>query len=126
MKPFRTSILAACTACLLSMNQASAVMMAGGQAATAPRQTPLAPPMASSPTIDLISGVVSSVDIPNKTMTISGNTLPWHPTQLQVFAPNGSRASERDVQPGRRVRFALEPGASAVRRVVLIYVDERS
>ena len=126
MKSFRTSILATCTACLLSMNHAGAVMMAGGQAATAPHQTPGAPPMASLPTIDLISGVVSSVDLLNKTMTISGNTLLWHPTQLQVFAPNGSRASERDVQPGRRVRFALEPGASAARRVVLIYVDERS
>ena len=125
MKPFRTSMLTACMACLLSMNHAGAVMMAGGQAATAPRQTPRAPPMASSPTIDLISGIVSSVDIPNRAMTISGNTLLWHPTQLQIFAPNGSRASERDVQPGKRVRFALEPGAGAVKRVVLIYVDER-
>ena len=119
-------MLAACTACLLSMNHASAVMMAGGQAAIAPHQTPRSPPMASLPTIDLISGVVSSVDLPKKTMTVSGNTLLWHPTQLQVFTPNGSRASERDVQPGRHVRFALEPGPSAARRVVLIYLDERS
>ena len=119
-------MLAACTACLLSMNHASAVMMAGGQAAIAPHQTPRSPPMASLPTIDLISGVVSSVDLPKKTMTVSGNTLLWHPTQLQVFTPNGSRASERDVQPGRHVRFALEPGPSAARRVVLIYLDEQS
>ena len=59
-------------------------------------------------------------------MTVSGNTLAWHPTHLRVFMQGGIRAGERDLRAGMRVRFALEPAAAdGLRRAVLIYVDER-
>ena len=133
MKPISISARAVVVACLLSAAiQAGAVMMEGGQAAAAPRQTPRAVPAASAATMELIAGIVSSVDPARTTMTVSGQVVTWHAAHLRVFAPNGGRAGERDVQAGMRVRFALEPSAGAsaaaggTRRVVLIYLDGRS
>lgn len=125
MKFSRVFILAASTVCLFSASQAGGAMIVGGQAADAPRQSLAALPPATPATMDLIGGVVSAVDLPKRTMTVSGNALAWHPTQLRVFMPNGVRASEQDLRAGMRVRFALEPATSGVRRAILIYVDER-
>ena len=125
---FPRTFAAAAAACLVAAGPAAAMMMDGGQAATPPRHAVVTPRTAAPATLDLIAGVISAVDLPKKTLTISGNTLAWHPTHLRVFMQGGVRAGEHDLRAGMRVRFALEPAtavaANAARRAVVIFVDE--
>ena len=127
-KFMRRCAAAAAAACLCAAGPAAALMVMGDQAA-APPQRPVAPPHAAPhATHELIAGTISAIDALKRTMTVSGNTLAWHPTHLRVFMQGGLRAAERDLRAGMRVRFALEPVAQAadgIRRAVLIYVDER-
>ena len=129
-KFLRRCAAAAVAACLSTAGPAVAVMVMGDQAAAPPRQSVAAPRAAAPATHELIAGTISAIDVPKRTMTVSGSTLAWHPTHLHVFMQGGVRAVEHDLRAGMRVRFALEPAATVAaangpRRAVLIYVDER-
>ena len=126
MKSSQAFLVAACAASVLLAAEAGAVMVAGGGGLVAPPGIGRPVPAALPPTMNLIGGTISSVDTATRTMDVSGATLTWHPTQLRIFHANGVPGSEQDLRPGTRVRFALEPGESGTRRVVLIYVDARS
>ena len=73
-------------------------------------------------THDLVAGTVTSVDVVKKTLVVSGVALTWTSNRLHVFA-RGARASEYELRPGQKIRFAVEPGVAESRRVVLVYVE---
>jgi hypothetical protein len=74
-------------------------------------------------TLDLVNGRITAVDRANHTLKIGTMIVSLHPSKLQIFGPQGGRASVSELQPGTQIRFALEPGAADPRRVVLIYIQ---
>ena len=127
-KFLRRCAAAAAAACLCAAGPAAAVMVMGDQAAEPSRRPVATPGAAPHATHELIAGTISAIDTEKRTMTVSGNTVAWHPTHLRVLMQGGGRAGERDPRAGMRARFALEPVAATadgLRRAVLIYVDER-
>jgi hypothetical protein len=111
--------LAACTA-------AGATMLAGPAGRATAQPSPAVPASAPSATdLALIGGTVTAVDAKAGTLTVSGRALPWDASRLKVFGPGGRASTIDQVRPGAVVRFALEPGNAAQRRIVLVYVDRR-
>ena len=108
---------------------AHAVTPIGAPARSAPGTAPSASPPAAAavaPSLDLIGGTIAAVDPGRSTITIAGAALVLHPTQLRVFNADGAVRGSGDLRPGAQIRFALEPGVTEPRRVVLIYLDGRS
>jgi len=105
---------------------AGATMIAGRAGRAAAQPSPAAPASAPSATaLELIGGTVTAVDAKARTLTVSGRALPWDASRLKVFGPGGQASTIDQVQPGAVVRFALEPGNAAQRRIILVYVDRR-
>ncbi len=107
---------------------AHAITPTGDQAGPVPRSTKpvnFTPPTEASAAapLELISGTIAAIDRAKKTMTVAGTALTWHNAKLRVFGANGVGMTDRELTPGMRVRFALEPGSKEGRAVVLIYVD---
>ena len=102
---------------------ASAMAVAGaapGDGSHARPNTAAAAPTA--PSLDLVAGRLDQVDAARHSITVGGRVLALHPTQLGIFRDGGQRGTLASLQPGQRIRFALEPGAAEPRRVVLIYI----
>jgi hypothetical protein len=104
-------------ACLL--NAAFAVMISGGGAAPQ-KDGSGSPVIAGSGGLPLIAGRVSAINLKKMTLTIADRSMALHPTDLRVYA-GGAVVPAAQLQPGARVRYALEPGPA--RRVVLILID---
>ena len=118
--------------CLAALLAAAAIGPAGATAlrsgtATPPAKGKAPPPAAtasaSAEAPTLIEGQVTAVDHVRRTMTINGRQVDWHGSKLQVFRAQGGRAGPEAVQPGARVRFALEPGSGEGRKIVLVYLQ---
>jgi|SRR5450755_1340825 hypothetical protein len=124
MNALRTLLMVACTSGVLATNAAMAVTVAGNRGAVAPKDIPRGATSASgtTPSLDLIDGTITAVNKGKRTITVSGMTVAWHPTQLRVYK-GGSRASEHDLIPGTHVRFALDGGTPGQRTIVLVYLD---
>lgn len=93
------------------------------QATTAPRPT-----TAPAAGLTLAQGVLGAVDSRSMRITINGQMLPLHPSQLRVMSPQGQTlGGAAALRAGMVVRFAQEGAAAAEaeRRVVLIYVDRQ-
>ncbi len=95
--------------------------------ASAPPRTSAKPPPAARnarhvPSLDLVSGTIGGIDLAKKLIVISGVPLTWNTARLHVFH-RGQRGSEHDLRAGQAVRFAVEPGVSGSRNVVLVYVE---
>lgn len=136
---------------LLGARPAAATAVIGtGLPTQAARQAVAAAPTtgADAPTLDLVSGRIDAVAPDGSSITVRGRAVPLHPERLQVLGTGGVRyTSAQALRPGMQVRFALEPqartgtevaagssvlpaqalpaAATAVRRIVLIYIDTR-
>ena len=116
--------------------QAMAVAGPGGTAEQG-RRLVLAEPAApaNAPTLDLVSARLEAVDLVAGTVTVRGQRVPLHASELRVLGGRGEVLALRHLRAGQAVRLALEPVAPAaaaavasaapapVRRVVLIYID---
>jgi hypothetical protein len=93
-------------------------------------------PAAAAPSLDLFAGRLDAVDLVGGTVTVRGQRVLLHPTQLRVLGQGGQVLGPRSLRAGQAARLALEPqepataatAASAAttapaRRVVLIYID---
>ena len=129
---YRTKLVSA-GALLLGLAGATpalATMVAGpgGAPAPAPHGTRAAPAAATrnTPTLDLVTAVVQAVDLKKGTVTLGGKAVGLHPTQLRVIGTGGrAEAGASALRPGMRIRFALEPSTTAVRRLVLVYIERQ-
>ncbi len=109
----------------LALGPAGATALRPGTAPAPNSKSPPAtlPAAAAAEAPTLISGQVSAIDRARRTVTISGRKVEWHGARLQVFRSAGGRASLDALQPGTRVRFALEPGSGEGRKIVLVYIE---
>jgi hypothetical protein len=78
--------------------------------------------------LDLISGVIGSIDLSRHVLTLEGQTVAWDPDRLRVFTTTGVSVDPGSLRRGQRIRFALDGSAAAVaagqpRRIVLIYLE---
>ena len=109
---------------LLGMDARAMQVASGGRAPSAATSPSTASPGREGVTLDLIPGTVVSVDVPQTTLVLDGQAVRWHPTQLKVFdTATGAVGQVSQLRRGMRIRFALEPGAAAGRRIVLIYLE---
>lgn len=74
--------------------------------------------------IDEHFGVISRIDVSNRTLLIDGNSLQWDAQRLQVrHAATGQPVPLDKLRSGMRIGYALEPqGASTPPRIMTIYV----
>jgi hypothetical protein len=116
----------------------AAAMAVAGPAGTAEqgrRLVPDVPAAAVAPALDLFAARLDAVDLAGGKVTVRGQQVPLHPTQLRVLGQGGQVLGARSLRTGQAVRLALEPQAPAAaapaasaatasaRRVVLIYID---
>lgn len=92
-------------------------------------------PGAVAPTLDLVAARLDAVDLSAGTVTVRGQRVPLHPSDLRVFDGGGRALGPSQLRAGQSVRLALEPlptgmaspasaaAAAAGRRIVLIYID---
>jgi len=142
----RTAALAAAVLLAVLAGPASAVAVAGpGGTAEQGRRLVVASPApgATAATLDLVSARLEAVDLGANTITLRGQRVPLHATQLRVLGAAGQTLGPRSLRAGQAVRLALEPAApppaesasanssaatgattsAPARRIVLIYID---
>lgn len=124
------SRLARLTAAALALPLAAQAALVAGPGGTAEqgRRVVFAPPAAaaaaSAPALDLMSARLEAVDAAAGRVVLQGRTVTLHPQALRVIGPGGQAlAGASALAPGQQLRFALEPGAAANRRIVLIFID---
>lgn len=123
MSPSLELRLVICAAALSLMSNAQAARVTG-QPGSRPTETPRAAgPAAPDATLDLIAGQVTAVDLSRHTFTVGGHAISFDPDRLKLFTTQGRPAATSELQPGRQVRFALEPGQGPQRKAVLIYLE---
>lgn len=139
MTPSRPVVLALALALWLAAvagpAAATAVAGPGGTAEQGRRLVPDAPAAAAPATsLDLFAARLDAVDPAGGTVTVRGQRVPLHPSQLRVLGQGGQVLGPRSLRAGQAVRLALEPlappapaasaaTAAPARRVVLIYID---
>lgn len=118
------------TAAALALPLAAQAALVAGPGGTAEqgRRVVFAPPAAaaaaSAPALDLMSARLEAVDAAAGRVVLQGRTVTLHPQALRVIGPGGQAlAGASALAPGQQLRFALEPGAAANRRIVLIFID---
>ncbi|MEK8049627.1 hypothetical protein AACH10_05190 [Ideonella sp. DXS22W] len=107
--------------------QAAMVAGPGGTAEQGRRMvfdTPPSASAASAPALDLAEGRLDAVDLAAGRVVINGRPVALHPQGLRVIGGAGQAlAGPAALVAGQRVRFALEPGTAAQRRIVLIFIE---
>lgn len=118
----------ACLLALLLAPAAQAVLVAGpGGSAEQGRRIVLpspAEPAASTPALDLVAARLDAVNVAAGRVVVNGRSVTLHPSALRVIGPGGQAlGGAAALSAGQQVRFALEPGTAAERRIVLVFID---
>jgi hypothetical protein len=126
---------------------ATAVAGPGGTAEQGRRLVPATPAAgATAATLDLVAARIEAVDLAAGSITLRGQSVPLHASQLRVLGAGGQPLGPRSLRAGQAVRLALEPvaepalaatatagvasapttapAAPSARRIVLIYIDD--
>lgn len=112
----------------LSLTARAALVAGPGGSAEQGRRMVLEAPApagaASTPALDLVAARLDAVDSAGGRVVIQGRSVALHPQTLRVIGASGQTlAGAASLSAGQQVRFALEPGTAANRRIVLIFID---